>query len=484
MTKSHAFFVALTIFFSVSLSRSSAQEILPVPADRIAKARGAEQALLDLQFFHKAKGMILPPGFPPVKAESPVTKGTLTLAAQILNAQLGVIVDHGQVIGYHQIPYEGHRVGVIGCAMCHVGKAAGRVIPGLGNKNIDVSHLADIANQLMPAWYSIVSAEQILHPNDKVEGQLRENSQHFLANLSNKKLANHTQGLVPIGLIRQWFFQVANQPLNDLTPGQVKVPSLWGYGEKRKVGSFSDGFGNGLKPGWAIAVELVAGQTPEGVREYLPKLNGAEDVLADLLPPAYPFRIDAALAEKGEVLFNDTCSRCHGTYTRDIGGLPIFEKPKFVPYAKILTDDGRLRGVTPHFRELVRTSPLNDLIEQTDLGPGYMAPRLLGIWARFPYLHNGSVPTVFDLLTPQEKRPALFSLREAGELVRFDMTKLGLAVDPKFHDEELTHQAQRGARWVYDTRLSEHSNQGHSFDSIEALSDDDRYALIEYLKTL
>src|SRR5208283_4214987 len=92
---------------------------------------------------------------------------------------------------------------------------------------------------------------------------VRDSALQFAALLSNQKIANTTQGMVPVSFIRSWFYKNANLPLpNDLTRGAVKIPSLWGYGEKRNVGQFSDGYGDGRFPGWAIAVELTGGQKP------------------------------------------------------------------------------------------------------------------------------------------------------------------------------------------------------------------------------
>ena len=87
---------------------------------------------------------------------------------------------------------------------------------------------------------------------------------------------NLTQGLVPTSQVKSWFYEIMKKPFpKDMGRGQVKVPHLWGYGEKRKTGSFWDGFANGVLPGWAVAVELRGGQSVENVREYLDKVHKA-----------------------------------------------------------------------------------------------------------------------------------------------------------------------------------------------------------------
>ncbi len=110
---------------------------------------------------------------------------------------------------------------------------------------------------------------------------------------------------------------------------------------------------------------------------------------------------------------------------------------------------------------------------------------ILGIWSRFPYLHNASVPTIYEMLLPAAKRTKVFSLQAAGELERFDSKKLGLTMaSNRAAQSYLERQAKSGARWIYDTSRIEHSNQGHEFGFYKDLADPDRYALVEYLKTL
>lgn len=469
------FLLLLSLSLSSSFTLAQHLEGQNGSQDRQEKALQAQTALLNLNFFHEGRGMILPPGFPPLSAENPLTRAALAVMTRSLRHEYGVHVRSGRVAGFSQTSYKGFRVGVIGCAMCHSGRVAGIFVPGLGNKNFDLGQLA-LKSKGYLKFFENISNGDPWNRDPETRAFLAGNSKTFLDNVSNPDLINQTQGLVPIGLIRKWFFDNEKIPMDSLARGQVKIPALWGYGEKRKVGSFSDGFGNGVKPGWAIAVELVAGQTPDGVRGYQHRLEEAEAKLADLLPPAYPFTIDESRADRGRQLFLNKCSSCHGTYQKDGQGLPLFEQPRFVPWVTVGTDPERLRGVTPFFRDLVARNPLSDLIESTNLGEGYMAPRLVGVWARFPYLHNGSVPTLFDLISPPEKRPKRFSLWDAGERHRFDAKKLGLT-------QIATSNA--GARWIYDTGKLEHSNQGHYWPNLFAdLSDENRFELIEYLKTL
>jgi hypothetical protein len=235
-----------------------------------------------------------------------------------------------------------------------------------------------------------------------------------------------------------------------------------------------------------VAVELAAGQRNDVMRAMAHEVEQAEVELEAFLPPRYPFAIDEARAARGRAVFEKTCAGCHGRYERDAAGLPVFEAPKFIPWAKIGTDFDRLaqQEVDGKFRDLVRKNPLNDLIVQLDREPGYVAPRLEGVWARFPYLHNASVPSVAALLSPPAKRPVAFSLEDAGSRERFDPETLGLSVPPSGSTEAaaLERRGREGDRKVYFTGRVGQSSEGHEkgLDLEPAAKRD----LIEYLKTL
>lgn len=453
--------------------------------DRRAASKQAEKTLLELHFFYDNRGMMAPPGFPPVSFESGAGWLALKKAANFLSREFGLIVHNDKVVGFNEVRVEGHRLGAIGCVMCHGGKAAGRFYPGLGNKNIDVYWLSNRAQHYAPYWDSLEKARDWIWGNSPLREELRANAMYFIKKVGSEEYANRSQGLVSIANVRQWFFEQANIPNDSPSPGQVKVPAFWGYSEKRKVGSFADGAGNGVLPGWAILVELVAGQKWQNIHHYVDKIEHAEDVIGDLLPPKYPFAIDQNKAAAGKRLFENRCATCHGTYRFDGEGLPIFEQPKFVPWSTVQTDYGRLSGVTEMFRHVVAVNPLNDLVQATELRDGYIAPRLNGIWARFPYLHNASVPTLYHVLSNPESRPKVFSLRRAGEADRFDMINVGLNRDPEYSQRALERLAKSGTRWVYDTSRIEHGNGGHSWPGItQDLTDIERFQIIEYLKTL
>ena len=105
----------------------------------------------------------------------------------------------------------------------------------------------------------------------------------------------------------------------------------------------------------------------------------------------------------------------------------------------------------------------------------YKARPLHGVWATPPFLHNGSVPTIYDLLSPVEARPVRFGVGHR----EYNPVKLGYVTD------------MRPGNFEFDTKQTGNSNAGHLFTDAdvdgrigERLSESARMALIEYIKVM
>ncbi|NIB43609.1 hypothetical protein HBA55_28635 [Pseudomaricurvus alkylphenolicus] len=105
----------------------------------------------------------------------------------------------------------------------------------------------------------------------------------------------------------------------------------------------------------------------------------------------------------------------------------------------------------------------------------YKARPLHGVWATPPFLHNGSVPTIHDLLSPLDERPTTFAVGNR----EYDPIKLGYAT-----------KTSPGS-FVHDTGITGNGNHGHLFTDVEMpgrigerLSEEERMAIIEYLKVM
>lgn len=308
--------------------------------------------------------------------------------------------------------------------------------------------------------------------------------------------------------------------------------------------------------------------------------------------PAFPGTIDTALAEVGAVIFhnknlwadganadipqpqgNGSCAGCHGVYSPRYVNDPAFlETPALegvagyiVPLDIIKTDPARALSITRQVREVFGSSwwgypdgmpgyvppedknPLDEYLDDMAypiLNPdgrpvkgacgwtedfGYLAPPLYGVWASSPYLHNGSVPTLRQVLKPEE-RPAIWRRLDSpveGKVKGYDMSLNAYDMEDQvgwkyieycstkdtpleecnadyrvrnnllyqfieslkdniwllgFISKPYGTQKQIDARKIYNTHEFSNSNKGHEFTRV--LNETETRAVIEYMKTL
>ena len=156
-----------------------------------------------------------------------------------------------------------------------------------------------------------------------------------------------------------------------------------------------------------------------------------------LATPRYPFiaTVSETKADAGHAVFMETCSRCHGEFkktgpkTYDLVNFPN----KLVDHEELGTDPLRITGVFDMNVEEKKRF-LSGKVTTTHK---YAAPPLVGIWARGPYLHNASVPSVYDLLK-SSTRPRKYSMRPSStDPDNYDQARIGW----KYVDESAkTHQ--------------------------------------------
>jgi hypothetical protein len=211
----------------------------------------------------------------------------------------------------------------------------------------------------------------------------------------------------------------------------------------------------------------------ERVRSFEKDFQDIYAYIRSLEPPQYPFQIDGDLAGRGKALFDKTCATCHGTYG------PEGEYPnKLVPIDEVGTDRVRLDALTAeqhlryerswlsyYGRKKVRSNP-----------GGYVAQPLDGIWATAPYFHNGSVPTLWHVLHPDD-RPVVWKRSEDG----YDAKRAGLQIE-EFGELPASAEAPAQKRQFFDTRMLGKGAGGHLFPN--ELTEEEKRAVLEYLKTL
>jgi mono/diheme cytochrome c family protein len=198
-------------------------------------------------------------------------------------------------------------------------------------------------------------------------------------------------------------------------------------------------------------------------------------------PPAFPVpsAIDPSKVEHGRELFAEYCAGCHGMknasgeYHYDTNRFPRLGQVENLD--QIGSDPGRLNSYTQNFAAaqnmLYAGYPWR--FSHFRKTAGYANQPLDGIWARSPYLHNGSVPTLRDLLEPVRSRPSKWY--RGSDIL--DLVKVGYRSDAYGYAKQ--------DLFLYDTSVPGNSNSGHEGKVYGTeLSAADKDAIVEYMKTL
>jgi mono/diheme cytochrome c family protein len=230
---------------------------------------------------------------------------------------------------------------------------------------------------------------------------------------------------------------------------------LWNQKAREHVALHWNGSGAGVREENLISAFSVVG-APKGLEAK--SFDRLSRFLADLPPPSFPFEISSDLAERGRVLYQSHCAACHEWGSSGIG--------KITPAEEIGTDKAFLAMMTPEFVDALRAIDRPPFkFTSVRITDGYVNIPLDGCWLRAPYLHNGSVPTLADLLAPPDQRPARFS-------------RGGNTYDP----ERMGFRGEGPTQIDYDTSLPGNGNEGHSYGT--GLKPEEKRALMEFLKTL
>src|SRR5208337_1170038 len=236
------------------------------------------------------------------------------------------------------------------CLLCHAGTVAGQTIIGLGNSALDMQSL-----------YEELAAADGLPP------------------------------VMPLSLCKNLC---------------EDVPAWWHFRKKKTI--YHLGVADSRSVRTLMPFLLIPGNSAESIKEREPDFADIRAYLLSLEPPRYPYAIDRALAEQGKAIFEHNCGRCHGSY-----GAEDRYPNKLVPLDVIGSDDTLAHAFAPegvaHYLEswfAREHGPAGEPYHGLG-GGGYQAPPLDGIWATAPYLHNGSVPTIYHVLKSGE-RPRIF----------------------------------------------------------------------------
>ena len=208
--------------------------------------------------------------------------------------------------------------------------------------------------------------------------------------------------------------------------------------------------------------------------------------------------IDLDAAQRGHMTFERVCSTCHGSYTKgwdrddatDLAADALIaneylDYPRQTQVLNVGTDPQRAAGMATfadRLNELAISLAEDTFVEVQD---GYVPPPLDGIWIRYPYLHNGSVPTLCEMLLPSTMRSPLFWVGPTDDAdTDFDSECVGFPTG-----DSVPADWQEEPRNAHDSTLPGLSNSGHDEwltapDGSPAFTEEERADLVEFLKTL
>jgi hypothetical protein len=412
-------------------------------------------------------------------------------------ASLGFVVEPGRPlpVGISQR----RRLGIdhvgLNCAACHTGTlrdapgAAPHIVLGMPAHQLDLQRFvefvlectldnrttrASILGRLRQNGVRISLFERMLYQFGLV-GRLKQQTltlRNRIAPLLGDQVPRWGLGRVdtfnPYKAV-QFNWNLAKLPHDELIAAS-DYPSLWNQKPREGMHLHWDGDNDSVDER-NLSAALGAGVTPvtvdhDGIRR-------VREWIWTLSPPRYPYGIDAARGARGAEIYRTACTACHADHRfRDgVVAAAATRVGQVVDIDDIRTDRHRLDSYTATFAanqySLFPDSPYR--FTHFRKTRGYANHPLDGIWLRAPYLHNGSVPTLADLLEPAGRRPRMFY---RGNDV-FDRERVGFVSD--------VPAAGGRSFFPYDTSLPGNGNSGHEYGT--ALSADDKRALVEYLKT-
>ncbi|HQU97666.1 MAG TPA: cytochrome c [Nitrosomonas sp.] len=256
----------------------------------------------------------------------------------------------------------------------------------------------------------------------------------------------------------------------DETIGNSDMPPIWNMKARANHALHWDGLNTNFHEvvvssaiGDGTTYESYPEKNMKKIEQWLQEVPTPKSPFSSELSSDSSFYLNTDLAEHGKTIFNQHCASCHAPDGEKTG--------KIIPVTELGTDRHRVDMWTAEAAKRYNTYEKNHdwgMRNFQDVD-GYVAVLLDGIWLRGPYLHNGSVPTLKDLLRKAEDRPEKF-------FRGYDL------IDPKNIGFVSSGAMAEKVGVLYDTKVSGNSNVGHNYGT--DLPEDQKEALLEYLKTL
>jgi cytochrome c5 len=365
----------------------------------------------------------------------------------------------------------GVRVVSTNCLGCHTNYINNQLVMGMGNIYADFTEdragVVPLLDLAINNRYGANSAERAAYANFR-RGIVTLGPQTLTSTVGTNPADKYAAIL---GAHRNpddltWRDQPAYQvPSETIT---TDVPPLWNVRKKNAL--FYTGAGRGDFARLVMASSLFTLNNAAKAQEVDTRFPDLVQYLRTLEAPVYQGAVETALVSQGKTIFVQNCARCHGSYNDGTEAYPnLLVDLQTVKTDPTLSESGY---AFPQFLDWYNKSWFSKGAHSARLQRtnGYVAPPLDGIWATAPYLHNGSVPTLAELLE-SGKRPKFW--KKTREQYVFDAQKVGL---------NYTTETRKTDKFTYDTSQRGNGNGGHTFG--DALSESERKALLEFLKTI
>lgn len=364
-------------------------------------------------------------------------------------------------------------VGGLNCFGCHASFINGEFVAGLGNSNSDFTDQGNV--KFFKRMHSFVRLRYGKNSGQyKAYLPLYRGSEYVIPYLDAPFIGTNLAFRLEEAAVSyrypqdlSWANGEQQFDLPESTIGS-DVPPLWNV--KKKNALYYNAMGRGDFTKLLMQVMVVAIEDSTEARAINNRFNDVLAWLESIESPQYPGVLDSNLIPQGRQVYNANCSSCHGTYGSDetypnlLVGTNVVQTDSF--YAKYSYDNKA-------FTDWLNKSWIMNSEPKAWAQPemGYIAPPLDGVWATAPYLHNGSVPNLSTLLNSSQ-RPTYWK-RPQDQENNYDLENVGLRYEVVSAPED---------NYTYNTQLKGYGNYGHTYG--DKLSNSERKALIEYLKTL
>lgn len=416
-------------------------------------------------------------------------------------------------MGVTSFNHEGHQGITISCAGCHSSDLFGVKVMGLTNRFSRANEAFILGKKALSKTPALLF-KTIFNPVPQ-DLKIFEESKKAMSYVRLKKplALGLDTSLAQVGLSLAARADDEYASLKRVAPRRSALnsipadskPAVW-WNLKYKTKWLSDGSvlsGNPIHTNF-IWNEIGRGQDLEQLENWFrvnqKKVRELTAYVFSTEAPQYndffPGEINISLAKKGQQIFLNNCKGCHGVYEKgwDLSNEIAYEEKiqtTKVRYHQrtivknVGTDSYRAKGMRYFYQDLnkLKISQQTGIVVQPQ--NGYVPPPLVGIWSRYPYLHNNSVPTLYDLLTPDFDRPQTYiSVPAIDKRIDFDTQKVGYPSPARIRP-----QYRENPEYFFNSKRKGMSNRGHTTmllheDGTPKFDHQKKLQLIEFLKTL